>query len=152
MRHSYTAIALSAALVFVSGVAVGQRVQESPFTRYRTAATPSQLDIMLIHADLSELRDQVGYNALGFAPARFFFDEHPDRITAFVKVDGRVLAKQSSANVRILLVAVAKSEYEHFLVSMPWLSEDQFEADFKDMAGGGPVNFAEYKNGQLNLH
>ncbi len=151
MKRTYVILALGAMVVFLSGMAVGQKSQVSKFAKYHTMARFTDLDWMLLEADVMDLRERAGYDEGGAAPARFFFDPKADKIVAFVAVDGTFLAKETSISVREKLLAIANSELFKLRLSIPELSTQEFEADFRSL-NGGPVNFGEFKNGALVLH
>src|ERR1700733_14086989 len=148
MRRSYIVLSVGAVLVFLSGMAVGQKCQGSKFAKYRTAANFTNMDWMLLEADVNDLRERAGYGENGAAPARFFFDPKADVITAFIVVDGSLLAKETSESVRDKLNGMAQHELFTLRLSIPELSTQEFEADFKTLNGGGPVDFGEFKNGK----
>ena len=81
-----------------------------------------------------------------------FFDQKADKITAFVKVDGNSLSKEPSASVREKLSRRATTILFDLKISIPELSQQNFEVEFKNLASGAPVDFAEYKDGKLILH
>jgi len=151
MRRSYIAVAVIF-VVFLSGVAVGQKTHASQFAKYHAPVNVSGLEWMLLQADIVALRDSVGYGENGLAPARFFFHPETDKITAFIPVDGNYLGKESSASVREKLSKRAASILIDLRISIPELSEQNFEVEFKNLVGGAPVDFAEYKNGKLIIH
>ena len=57
MRRSYVAVAVVIFVVFLSGVAVGQKTQTSKFAQFRVPANVSVLDWMLLQADIVALTD-----------------------------------------------------------------------------------------------
>jgi hypothetical protein len=152
MRRSYIALAVGIVLAFLSGVAVGQKAQVSKFAKYRAPANVSVLDWMLLQADMMAVRDHVLFDQSGIAPARFFFDPKPDEITAKVLVDGNFLGKQQSASVKGNLLRTAQGIYTDLNISMYELKEQNFEVEYKNLSGNGPVDFGEYRNGELVLH
>ncbi len=153
MRRSYIGLAVVVLVVFLSGVAVGQKARTSKLAKYLAPVNVSQLEWMLLQADIVALRDYAGYSEGGIAPARFFFNPKADTVTAFVTVDGNFLNKEPSASVREKLSKRATTILFDLRISIPELSEQNFEVEFKNLVGGGaPVDFAEYKNGKLILH
>jgi hypothetical protein len=152
MRRSYIAFAVGIVVAFLSGAAVGQKAQVSKFAKYRAAANVSVLDWALLQADMVALRDHVGYDPSGVAPARFFFDPKTDKITAMVMVDGNLLGKQQSASVKGNLLRTAQGIYTDLKISIHELTEQDFEVEYKNLSGNGPVDFGEYRNGELVLH
>ena len=152
MRRSYIALSVAIIVVFLSGVAVGQRTQASKFTKYRVPANVSTLDWMLLQADIVQLREKAGYAEDGIAPPRFFFDPKADKITALVTVDGNFLGRAPSASVREKLSRKAEGILLNLRISIPELSQQNFEVEFKNLTGGAPVDFGEYKDGNLVIH
>jgi hypothetical protein len=107
---------------------------------------------MVLQADLVALRDSAGYGSNGIAPPRFFFDPKAEKITAFIVVDGSLLAKEPSGIVRDNLSRTAEAVFTDFKISMPELSEREFVVEFRNLSGSSPVEFADYKDGKLVLH
>src|ERR1700736_4048774 len=89
------------------------------------------------------------FDQSGIAPARFFFDPKTDKITAKVLVDGNFLGKQQSASVKGNLLRTAQGIYTDLNISMYELKEQNFEVEYKNLSGNGPVDFGEYRNGEL---
>jgi hypothetical protein len=140
-------------LLFTAGVVVGQRTQISTLQRYLAAAAkPRVLDWMLLQGEINALRDYAGYGDSGIAPPRFFYDEKTDMLTAFEVVNGNMLGKQPSGAVRDKLSETARHILTDLRISIPDLPEQNFQVEFKNLVGDGPVDFGEYKNGKLILH
>jgi hypothetical protein len=151
MRRLYIAVTVGIVVVFLSGVGVGQLTQVSKFAEYRSPANVTRLELMLMQADMMELRESVGYGKNGIAPARFFFNPKTEKITAFVTVDGPLLGTQPSGSVKEKLSRTGERIFTELRISIPELSERNFEVEFKNLEGSGAVDFGEYKDGKLIL-
>jgi hypothetical protein len=67
-------------------------------------------------------------------------------------VHGDLLGKQPSGSVKERLSRIAERVLTDLRISIPELSEQNFEVEFKNLAGNGPADFGEYKDGKLILH
>ena len=161
LRRPHGILALGAVVLFVSGAAVGQKARTSKFGKYRQAAYISNMDWLLMQAQVDVIREMVP-TGTGIDAPSIYFDSKTDKVGAIALVDGKYLESQSAKSVRDNLemsAARAWASVQHFI---PDVAREDLEIEFRAFNFGDKSKrnepgkdyyiFAGYKNRELIMH
>jgi hypothetical protein len=160
MRRPRFILSLGACVLFVAGVAVGQKARESKFNDYWEPRRISSMDWLLLQAQVDAVGQMVEEN--GIQAPNLYYDFRANKILAIALVDGKYLETQSAKSARDALhmrAAGAMASVSRYITNV---TAEDFEMEFRafDIDNKAKRNepgkiyyiFAEYKNGELILH
>ena len=150
-------LALGGFLLFLCGIAVGQKARPSKLTYYQQPASISKMDWLLLQAEVTSLKILLPYDN-GIAPPSFSFDPDTNKVVAVAMVSAKQLEAEPAGEVRHQLQesAITAQGTVHFYVQN--LSNRDFVMEFRAFgdkvkeAGKGYYLYAEYKDGELVMH
>jgi hypothetical protein len=134
------------AIIFASGVAVGQRTSASKFAKYLRPSVRSELEWKTLEADVDSIRGSLPYRK-GISIPEHYYKEDRLQARAVISPD---FEKAPLETVKGQLLGVYGLEYVHLKSAIPELSEDDFvlsvyrASDFQ--------LFAECKHGNIVFH
>jgi hypothetical protein len=159
MRRPRFILSLGACVLFVAGVAVGQKARESKFNDYWEPRRISSMDWLLLQAQVESIGGMVADSGVG-APT-LYYDFRNNKIGALAIVDEKYLQSQPAKSVRDNLRAAAMYALNSVQAKITNATFGDFEMEFRafdtgnrageNKPGLGYHTFAEYRNGELIL-
>jgi hypothetical protein len=157
MRRSRVVLAVAAILLFLCGVAVGQRAALSKFAKYQEPAFISRMDWLLMQARVDEIQGEVPA-AANFSLRSIYFDSRTNKVRATALcLDEKRLELETVSSVRKDVEGLATFTEANIKPWIPELAQQDFEMEF-DVLGGSKEKgkpyyvFADYRNGEVIVH
>ncbi|MGA2631352.1 MAG: hypothetical protein ABSG54_14230 [Terriglobia bacterium] len=152
MRGPHVALAFGAVVLFVCGMAVGQRARPSKFAKYQEPASISGMDWLLLQAKVDQIKELFPLRT-GISPPEFGFRPDGNKVVAISLVDAKRLQAEPAGEATASLKTSAMGAQAAVLYYVPELADKDFEMYFKTCCDkAGFYTYAEYKNGQLVMH
>src|SRR5271154_503218 len=117
------AVAVSA-IVFASGVAVGQRTSAAKFAKYLRPSARTEMDWITLESNVDSIRDGLPQSDGLWTPTTYF-DAKENRPGAFVVISSK-LATAPLETVRAQISEMYYTTYSRLKSVIPELSEDDF--------------------------
>lgn len=151
---------LGVVLLFVCGVAVGQKGAAPRLDKYRKQAHLNRMDWAIMRAQVDSIQDMVEEN--GVQAPSIYFDPSTNTFAAVFAVNAKYLETIPASIVSDNLTMRANLAWSSLHRYVPEAELDDFRADFraldahnksgKDVPGTKYYIFAEFKDGQLTMH
>jgi hypothetical protein len=151
---------LGMALLFVCGVALGQKVAASKLDNYRKQAHLDRMDWAVMRAQVDSIQDMVEEN--GIQAPSLYFDPSANRFEAVFAVNAKYLETIPAGIVSDHLTMRANFAWSSLHRYVPEAALDDFQVEFraldasnksgKNVPGTSYYIFAEFKDGQLTMH
>jgi len=149
-------VILAGAALFTSGIAVGQRAGTSKFNKYLRPAAHTEMDWLMLEANVSSIRRWVEHgDGLGIPVTYFNLKEH--RPKARIVISDEQMHKPVES-LREQISGAYDSTYSQLFVRMPELSRDDFVLEVLKWTRDEHISvstlelFAECKHGNVVFH
>lgn len=151
---------LGMVLLFVCGVAVGQKGAAPKLDSYRKQAHLNRMDWAVMRAQVDSIQDMVEEN--GIQAPSLYFDPSTNRFEAVFAVNAKYLETIPARIVSDNLTMRANLTWSSLHRYVAEAALDDFQAEFraldvsnksgKDVPGTKYYIFAKFKDGQLTMH
>ena len=140
------------AVLFLAGIAVGQRISPSKFDKYLRPTNSTEMDIIALNVNLESVRNLWPMES-GISVPMVYYDQTEKQPAATVSISP-AFEKQPLDTIRSLIVdryAVALAELK---ARIPELSEDDFamRVSRNNPKDADHLLFAECKHGSIVFH
>ncbi len=152
MRNSIFVYAVAiSAVVFASGVAVGQRTSSSKFAKYLRASGRTEMDWIALEANVDSIRDSLPLSEALWTPV-IYFDAKQNLPGASVVISSK-LATSTLEDVKAHISETYYATYSRLKAAIPELSEDDFVLRvLRPTLDPNHKLFAECRHGNIVFH